>query len=71
VLWVRKRLDQIEGRLSDATVASPNYDAALKRRIADFQQKQGLGSDGVAGELTLLMLDMLSNEGPLLVKNPR
>ncbi|OQW93903.1 MAG: hypothetical protein BWK79_08685 [Beggiatoa sp. IS2] len=71
VLWLRKHLDRVEGRLSDATTASPNYDAALKRRVAAFQQQQGLGADGIAGELTLLILDMLSNEGPLLAKNTR
>ncbi|OQW91435.1 MAG: hypothetical protein BWK79_16915 [Beggiatoa sp. IS2] len=70
VLWVRKRLNKIEGRASDPQAMSARFDPALKLRIIAFQRHQGLPSDGMIGEKTLILLSTLAGEEPLIWQFP-
>lgn len=64
VVWVRKHLAHLEG--NRPPLLSATFDQNLKKKLIMFQQKQGLSSDGIAGEETLLALQAFSDEGPLL-----
>lgn len=55
VIWLRRQLDQIEGRPATAIV-SDTYDAALRQRVNSFQRNHGLAIDGIVGENTLFHL---------------
>jgi general secretion pathway protein A len=55
VIWLRRQLDQIEGRPS-AAIVSDIYDAALRQRVDAFQRARGLAIDGIVGESTLFHL---------------
>jgi len=61
VVWLRRRLLQIQGKNPDAQIgrASPVYDQALQQRLEAFQKSHGLKPDGIAGPLTQLMLNGL------------
>jgi general secretion pathway protein A len=63
VVWIKKHLDHIEGKRGEE---SSLFNKSLKQRIIAFQRQQGLVSDGVVGEQTLLMLQAWSGTGPLL-----
>jgi general secretion pathway protein A len=66
VIWIRKRLDEIEGLRGEPYTLSPLFDYALKRRIVAFQRQQRLDPDGIVGERTLLALQALAGPGPRL-----
>jgi len=55
VLWLRERLDQLDGRKTQ--VAKPrHYDEALRERVIAFQHRHALAPDGMIGPETLLYL---------------
>ncbi len=58
VLWLKARLDHAEGLppADPDTARSSVFDAALEKRVMDFQRDRGLKPDGVVGEQTLLRL---------------
>jgi len=66
VVWIRKHLNTIEGRSTDLNSLSPRFDYALRRRVIAFQRQHKLDPDGVVGERTMLTLQALSGEKPLL-----
>jgi len=66
VVWIRKHLNTIEGRSTDLNSLSPRFDYALRRRVIAFQRQYKLDPDGVVGERTMLTLQALSGEKPLL-----
>ncbi|TXT40845.1 MAG: proteinral secretion pathway protein A [Comamonadaceae bacterium] len=52
------QLNQVEGRpLSDLASSDPVLDAALRQRVAAFQQVSGLKPDGLPGALTFMQLE--------------
>jgi general secretion pathway protein A len=55
VAWLRRRLDEIEGRPAPAAT-NQVYDEELQRRVVVFQQAGSLTPDGIAGEETLVRL---------------
>lgn len=58
VIWLRGVLARLEGaRGGDPEEASPLYDPALVEKVKRFQKAQGLDSDGVVGERTLMALE--------------
>lgn len=59
VVWLRKRLLQIDGKNADNQVGKPSpvYDAALGQRLKAFQESHGLKADGIAGPRTQMMLN--------------
>ena len=55
VLWLRERLDHLDGR--KAHVDKPGrYDEALRERVIAFQHRHALAPDGMIGPETLLYL---------------
>ena len=70
VVWVRKRLDIVEGVHSEPKIPSPRFDQALKQRIMAFQRQYQLNPDGIVGEQTLLALQALSGQAPVLWSSP-
>ncbi len=70
VIWVRKRLDIIEGVRSEPKIPSPRFDQALKQRVIAFQRQYQLSPDGIVGEQTLLALQALSAQAPVLWSTP-
>ncbi|WP_341501900.1 AAA family ATPase [Gallaecimonas sp. GXIMD4217] len=64
--WLAQALSQVDG---EPALASP-YDARLLERVRRFQARQGLKADGLAGENTLVRLNMvLGKPGPTLEQN--
>lgn len=61
VSWLRQRLRVFDGG-AGADVGSELYDDALKRRVAAFQRRHGLRTDGVVGEETLAQLTALVHQ---------
>lgn len=59
VVWLRRRLLQIQGKNPDTQVGrpSPVYDDALEKRLKAFQRAHGLKPDGMAGPRTQMMLN--------------
>lgn len=59
VVWLRRRLMQIDGENPDAEVGrpSPVYDDALEKRLKAFQRAHDLDADGMAGPRTQMMLN--------------
>lgn len=59
VVWLRRRLLQIDGKNPDAQVGQPSpvYDAELKQRLTTFQSAHALDADGMAGPRTQIMLN--------------
>jgi general secretion pathway protein A len=53
-LWLAARLARLEGRASDA---APLTDDALKARVQAFQRANGLPGGGLAGPLTLMLVN--------------
>jgi general secretion pathway protein A len=66
VVWMRRHLDIIEGLRSEPHTLSSRFDYALKKRVIAFQRQQKLEPDGVVGEQTMLVLQALAGQGPLL-----
>ena len=61
VLWLRKRIQTISGvgtKTGDGTFVADYFDDELKKQVQKFQLNQHLSSDGVAGIMTLIKLDM-------------
>ena len=59
VLWLRRQLNVINGTLE--TAKNPRFfDETLKKRIIDFQHRNHLLEDGVAGAQTIIYLDNIS-----------
>jgi general secretion pathway protein A len=56
--WLATQLAQFEGK--PAPAASQSMDAALKARLHAFQLAQGLKPDGLAGPVTLMLLNRAS-----------
>lgn len=55
ILWIRQRLDQIQG--ATETVSSADfYDANLEVRVKRFQHQQQIAQDGLVGPLTIIHL---------------
>ena len=59
VVWLRNRLDRIDGQNPEARAGKPSpvYDAALGKRLREFQAASGLDDDGLAGPRTQMMLN--------------
>jgi general secretion pathway protein A len=66
ITWIRKHLNLIGEYGSKLNSLSPQFDYALKRRVIAFQREHKLGTDGIVGERTMLALQALSGEKPLL-----
>jgi general secretion pathway protein A len=60
VVWLRQRLDALDGQPSGA--GSDAYDERLRARVAAFQRDQSLSADGVAGVETLARLGSLVDQ---------
>lgn len=56
VAWLREQLDGIQKVAEQSGSPTDYYDAALTRRVREFQRKQHLLDDGIAGPLTLIHL---------------
>jgi len=61
VVWLRAQLDHVLEPGTDAKEPE-HYDAGLATRVREFQQREGLRVDGIAGEETLLRLTRLLHE---------
>lgn len=59
VLWLREKLGQVMV-LPPAETAPDYFDVTLKQQLIQFQRRQGLAADGVAGAKTLIELDNLT-----------
>ncbi|WNB75425.1 ExeA family protein [Methylomonas koyamae] len=59
VLWLRDRLGQAM-QLAKAEAEPDYFDDTLKRQLAEFQRRQHLAADGIAGARTLIRLDNLT-----------
>lgn len=59
VVWLRKRLLQIDGKDPEHQVGKPSpvYDHKLGERLKAFQKSHGLDPDGLAGPRTQMMLN--------------
>lgn len=55
ILWLRQRLDEIEGTALSAS-GGQAYDEELKRRVVAFQHVESLPPDGIVNEETLVRL---------------
>ena len=60
VIWIRKHLKY------NADSLSLHFDQVLKEQVMAFQAQQYLKPDGAVGEKTMLALQALSTEEPLL-----
>jgi general secretion pathway protein A len=59
VLWLRQQLNVING--TQETANNPRFfDEPLKKRVIDFQRRNHLFEDGVAGAQTIIYLDNIS-----------
>ncbi|MGH8186660.1 MAG: peptidoglycan-binding protein, partial [Steroidobacteraceae bacterium] len=67
VRWLRASLNTVQGLPNDAS-ASDYYDDELVRMVEDFQRRNRLSVDGIAGVQTQIVLDTLNNPpgAPLL-----
>lgn len=59
VVWLRKRLLQVDGKNPHSQLGklSPVYDDKLGERLKAFQKSHGLEADGLAGPRTQMMLN--------------
>ena len=74
VLWLREQLDRVEGVATSRPIKSQNvFDAALKRRVIEFQKARRLMTDGIVGEETLAFLSVVPSDptAPLLLTGTR
>jgi general secretion pathway protein A len=61
VEWLRRKLDEIEGK-SPKGARSDLYDQELKQRVLAFQGSRSLLADGLVGEETLAQLTLAARE---------
>lgn len=61
VTWLRRTLAQVQGGETDGEAL---FDAALARRVRQFQITEGITPDGIAGELTLSLLSVRADKTP-------
>jgi general secretion pathway protein A len=59
-VWLRQRLDALDGQPS--TAGGDVYDEQLRARVLAFQQSQSLAADGIAGVETLARLGSLVDQ---------
>jgi general secretion pathway protein A len=59
VLWLRQQLDLVSGAKEDSNTPRL-FDEKLKRRVLEFQHKNHLQEDGIAGAQTIIYLDNIS-----------
>jgi general secretion pathway protein A len=71
VRWLRRSLQQVNGLPLEPT-ASDRYDAALVSLVEEFQRKNRLAVDGIAGLQTQVVLDaaLADPNTPFLQKQP-
>jgi general secretion pathway protein A len=71
VLWLRKQLDHVDG-IDHSVAHSTLFDAALTRRVQDFQRHHHLDPDGAVGARTLIQLKSAVADStiPRLLPNP-
>lgn len=71
VAWLSQQLAAVQGEVPDIP-ANPVFDAAMVRRIKQFQLEQGLVPDGAAGPQTLACLSgRAGQDGPGLLDAQR
>ncbi|HGG59902.1 MAG TPA: hypothetical protein ENK26_08330, partial [Gammaproteobacteria bacterium] len=63
VVWLRRQLDLAEGVSRPEGDYNNRYDEALRQRVKQFQASHGLTPDGIAGEKTLIKLQVASRNG--------
>jgi general secretion pathway protein A len=63
VKWLRESLRKINGLPVDAATMSDQFDPALLTLVEDFQRRNRLAVDGVAGVQTQVALDAALNDG--------
>ena len=61
VEWLRRRLDELEGR-PPGSRPHDVYNEALKRRVQTFQRRWSLVPDGIVGEETLAQLTLAARD---------
>jgi general secretion pathway protein A len=59
VTWLRERLALSQGETAPRVFGVDHFDDDLRARLQDFQRRQGLHDDGVAGPQTLIALNNL------------
>jgi general secretion pathway protein A len=71
VRWLRQSLQRLNGAAPDAP-ASDVFDAELSQQVMDFQRRNQLAVDGIAGVQTQIVLASAvdGNDSPLLRLNP-
>jgi general secretion pathway protein A len=71
VRWLRESLQRLNGAPPDAS-ASDVFDAELSRQVREFQRRNQLAVDGIAGVQTQIVLASAVSGGdsPLLHNNP-
>ncbi len=55
ILWLRQRLDQIQG-VTETVSKADFYDSSLEERVKQYQRKQHIIQDGLVGPLTVIHL---------------
>jgi general secretion pathway protein A len=71
VRWLRQSLQRLSGSPQDAP-ASDVFDAELSRQVMDFQRRNQLAVDGIAGVQTQIVLAsaVSGSDSPLLRTDP-
>ena len=71
VRWLRQSLQRLSGSPTDAA-ASDLFDAELSRQVMEFQRRNQLAVDGIAGVQTQIVLAsaVSGNDSPLLRSDP-
>ena len=72
VAWLRRSLDKVDGAAPrDDTTDGDFFDAALEARVRDFQRRNRLQVDGLAGEQTQIILNsmLVGDAAPRLVSD--
>ena len=71
VRWLRQSLQRLSGSPTDAA-ASDLFDADLSRQVMEFQRRNQLAVDGIAGVQTQIVLAsaVSGNDSPLLRSDP-
>lgn len=68
VRWLRQTLASIDPESSPGNLDSDYYDEKLRKQVMDFQRRQRLPVDGLAGSQTLIVLNSLVGpDAPRLV----